>query len=62
MATKKATYQYDNGSSWDEIMFKTTADQVVLNSGKNIQNFFNGNDLIIQNYFSSILHKILFLA
>ena len=34
MATKKATYQYDNGSSWDEIMFKTTADQVVESSTK----------------------------
>ena len=34
MATKKATYQYDNGNSWDEIMFKTTADQVVESSSK----------------------------
>ena len=34
MATKKATYQYDNGSSWDEIMFKTTADQVVESTSK----------------------------
>ena len=34
MATKKATYRYDNGSSWDEIMFKTTADQVVESTTK----------------------------
>lgn len=34
MATKKATYQYDNGSGWDEIMFKTTADQVVESSSR----------------------------
>ena len=41
MATKKATYQYDNGSSWDEIMFKTTADQVIKTDGKTVQDFFN---------------------
>ena len=34
MATKKAIYQYDNGTGWDEIMFKTTADQVVESSSK----------------------------
>ena len=34
MATKKAIYQYDNGSGWDEIMFKTTADQVVESTSK----------------------------
>ena len=34
MATKKAIYQYDNGSGWDEIMFKTTADQVVESSSR----------------------------
>lgn len=34
MATKKAIYQYDNGNGWDEIMFKTTADQVVESSTK----------------------------
>lgn len=34
MAIKKATYQYDNGTTWDEIMFKTTADQVVEDSSR----------------------------
>ena len=34
MATKKATYKYDNGTDWDEIMFKTTADQVVESTTK----------------------------
>lgn len=34
MATKKATYKYDNGTGWDEIMFKTTADQVVESTTK----------------------------
>lgn len=34
MATKKATYKYDNGTGWDEIMFKTTADQVVESTSK----------------------------
>ena len=53
MATKKATYRYDNGSSWDEIMFKTTADQVVLNNGETVQNFFDKGGIIGGNYGSS---------
>lgn len=41
MAVKKATYKVDNGTSYDEVMFKTTGDQVKLNDGKSVQDFFN---------------------
>ena len=34
MAIKRATYQYDNGIEFDEIMFKTTADQVVEDNSR----------------------------
>lgn len=34
MATKKGTYKIDNGSGYDEIMFKTTAEQVVESTTK----------------------------
>lgn len=34
MATKKGTYKIDNGTGYDEIMFKTTAEQVVESTTK----------------------------
>lgn len=37
MATKKCIYKYDNGTSFDEVMFKTTADLVVFEDGKDLQ-------------------------
>lgn len=36
MAIKKAIYKVDNGSGFDEIMFKTTADQVHLSQQMDI--------------------------
>lgn len=38
MTTKKATFKVDNGSTYDEIMFKTTADQVFFSDGSTFQN------------------------
>lgn len=37
MAVKKAIYQVDNGSGFDEIHFKTTAEQVICNDGKTVE-------------------------
>lgn len=37
MAIKKATYKVDNGTSYDEVMFKTTADQVFFTDGQTFQ-------------------------
>ena len=36
MAIKKAIYQVDNGTDFDEIHFKTSAEQVYLTSGANV--------------------------
>ena len=36
MAIKKAIYQVDNGTDFDEIHFKTSAEQVYLASGANV--------------------------
>ena len=42
MAEKKATYKVKNANgAYDEINFKTTAEQVKDKSGKSIQNFFD---------------------
>lgn len=37
MAVKKATYQVDNGTGFDEIMFKTMAAQVKMASGVDLE-------------------------
>ena len=37
MSIKKGTYKVDNGSTYDEIMFKTTADQVFFTDGQTFQ-------------------------
>lgn len=37
MAVKKAIYQVDNGSGFDEIHFKTTAEQVICKDGKSVE-------------------------
>lgn len=37
MAQKNATYKVYNGSSFDEIMFKTSADQVLYENGKTLK-------------------------
>ena len=37
MAIKNATYKVDNGTDFDEIMFKTTAGQVFLSDGTSVQ-------------------------
>lgn len=45
MAVKKATYKIDNGSTYDEIMFKTLAEQVYFNDGTNIETKLNNGSL-----------------
>lgn len=37
MAVKKAIYQVDNGVDFDEIHFKTSAEQVYMPDGSNIK-------------------------
>lgn len=41
MATKNAIYKVDNGTDFDEIMFKTIATQVGLTSGETLQAWIN---------------------
>lgn len=45
MATKKCIYKYDNGTSFDEIMFKTTADIVVFEDGGSLQEKLDKGEL-----------------
>ena len=45
MSVKKATYKVDNGTSYDEVMFKTTADQVFFTDGQTFQQKLDNNSL-----------------
>lgn len=42
MTQKNAIYKVDNGSTFDEIMFKTIASQVSLNDGRNLETLLQG--------------------
>ena len=42
MAQKNAIYKVDNGSTFDEMMFKTIASQVSLNDGRNLETLLKG--------------------
>lgn len=42
MAQKNAIYKVDNGSTFDEIMFKTIASQVNLSDGKDLETLLQG--------------------
>lgn len=42
---KKAIYKVDNGSSYDELWFKTSADQVFFTDGTTFQQKFDGGNL-----------------
>ena len=45
MAIKKGTYKVDNGSGYDEIMFKTLAEQVLFTDGQTFQDKLNNGTL-----------------
>lgn len=45
MATKKGTYKVDNGSGYDEVMFKTLAEQVHFTDGQTFQDKLNNGSL-----------------
>lgn len=53
MTIKKAIYKVYDGSNFDEIMFKTLAEQVYLNTGENLENEINKkvniNDVLLKN-------------
>ena len=61
MAIKKAIYQIDNGANFDEIHFKTSAEQVYMPDGSDVktsilslQNELSTNKSTLQNNINAI--------
>lgn len=52
MAVKKSTYRVDNGTGFDEYLFKTSADQVKFSNGKNLKETLKENrtSILLSNY------------
>lgn len=48
METKKCIYKYYNGTSFDEVMFKTSADMVVFEDGNTLEKKVNSLESSVQ--------------
>ena len=66
MAIKKAIYQVDNGTDFDEIHFKTSAEQVYLTSGANVntailnlQSELGSNKTVLESNINTIREVLL---
>lgn len=57
MAQKNATYKVYNGSSFDEIMLKTKASQVILENGKTVEELLKD----VTNYKVSEADNVVFI-